>query len=903
MKMKIKNMCFRNRYTFLAFIVPVLLVTAGLAINCIYPFGTQQVPVIDMYHQYLPFLSELQHKMQNGDSLFYTWDGAAGSNFWNLIAYYGASPLNILLLVCPAKFIVEGVTVILLIKIGLAGAFMCIYLKETGKHYDMATAAFATLYALCAFVMGYYWCIMWMDAVFLLPLVMLGLQRIIQGRNPALYCIALALTVFCNYYISIMVCIFILFYYPASYFILVKGGGRRRCIVTTAKAVGYSLLAIAMAAVMLLPAYRSMQYTYYIDSVMPDTWTFYNNAIDVLNQLLPFSQLTYREGMPNIYCGLLVVMLIVFYIVNKTIGLREKSINLAFLTFLFLSLNINKLDFIWHGFHFPNQLPFRYTFVVSFILIGMAYKAFRKIDQVRVNTIWAAMAGILGWYVLAQKFMSENIDNVNVYFYLGAALLICYTIILAAYRKGRLRRDTMILLTAIVIIVEMGCNVSISFNKVGNSDRDYYFSNYDDVRELVEQVDGQLARVELDDNFILNTPALYHYKGVSQFSSSINAEATYLMERIGIEGEPGKNRYNYNPTNPVTNAILNVKYLIGKSSAVEDSDFVEISRAGESTLNENKYPLALGYVTANSIWTWDVDLDNPFRVLDDYIRAATDNECRSVFEELQFNRIDSDNMTVSGNGEGAWITEPDNSGSSSAVNISYTADKTQKYYVFVEAESCESIDVTKEDSDYYESIRSDCGSVINIGEVKEGQTFSINIGYEEGHSGGIIAHVCSLDYDKWNKAYDIISATTMDIVDWDETYVKGSVDMDKSGVLVTSIPYEAGWTLEVDGMKRSIEQLAGNEFIAFNLSPGKHTIELKFRPPGLAAGALISLMAVILLIILCRWGGRITAMLVKAVSMRREDHPGPEEFDPEESDYSTEERDFSPEVEQPGCHD
>ena len=104
-------------------------------------------------------------------------------------------------------------------------------------------------------------------------------------------------------------------------------------------------------------------------------------------------------------------------------------------------------------------------------------------------------------------------------------------------------------------------------------------------------------------------------------------------------------------------------------------------------------------------------------------------------------------------------------------------------------------------------------------------------------------------------------------------------------------------------MKRSIEQLAGNEFIAFNLSPGKHTIELKFRPPGLAAGALISLMAVILLIILCRWGGRITAMLVKAVSMRREALPEPEEFDPEESDYSTEGRDFSPEEEQPGCHD
>ena len=113
-------------------------------------------------------------------------------------------------------------------------------------------------------------------------------------------------------------CIFILFYYPVLYFTKVKWQGIKSCAKTTGKAVGFSLLAVAMAAVMLLPTYISMQSTYYISSDMPENITFYNDALDVINQMLPYSEVTYREGLPNLYCGMLVVILVVFYITGKT---------------------------------------------------------------------------------------------------------------------------------------------------------------------------------------------------------------------------------------------------------------------------------------------------------------------------------------------------------------------------------------------------------------------------------------------------------------------------------------------------------------------------------------------------------------------------------------------------------
>ena len=240
----------------------------------IYPAGENQIAVIDMYHQYVPFLGELQSKLQSGGSLFYTWNGAGGSNFWNLLAYYGASPLNLILVLFLFLFLMEGVTLILLLKIGLAGSTMAVYLRaivweKDKRSADISLVGFATLYALCSYVMAYYWCIMWMDAVALLPLCILGLHKILDGRSGVFYTVCLALVVFINYYMAIMVCIFILFYYPVLYFIKVQGESAGHFFLRRLAGLsGIPLLGVLMSAVMLLPTRMSMQSTYYISADM-----------------------------------------------------------------------------------------------------------------------------------------------------------------------------------------------------------------------------------------------------------------------------------------------------------------------------------------------------------------------------------------------------------------------------------------------------------------------------------------------------------------------------------------------------------------------------------------------------------------------------------------------------------
>ena len=854
----------RNKLILAAFCLPVILMLLAFLVMGIYPAGENQIAVIDMYHQYVPFLGELQSKLQSGGSLFYTWNGAGGSNFWNLLAYYGASPLNLILVLFPKKFLMEGVTLILLLKIGLAGSTMAVYLRaivweKDKRSADISLVGFATLYALCSYVMAYYWCIMWMDAVALLPLCILGLHKILDGRSGVFYTVCLALVVFINYYMAIMVCIFILFYYPVLYFIKVQGESAGHFFKTTGRAVGYSLLGVLMSAVMLLPTWMSMQSTYYISADMPEKTELYNDLLDILNQMLPNAELTYREGLPNLYCGMFVVILLVFYWISRTIPLREKLLNGAFLVFLIFSLNINKLDFIWHGFHFPNQLPYRYTFMICFLLIAMAYQVFQRVDEIRVNHLWILLAAGGGYYLLAQKILTEHIKDLDLFVYSGLAWLALYVAILLLYKKGRLPKNLLLILTVILLTCEMASNTCTSIDQVGTTQRSNYYANEADIAKLVKKTEGtddRFGRTEMNDNYILNCPAMYHYKGISQFSSSLNANATALMEHIGVEGAPDKNRFNYNQTDPVTNAMLNIRYLIGKNLPIDDSDFKQIAKSGNSRLYESIYPLSIGYMTADTIRTWNYEQENPFMVLDDYVRAVTQNKYTSVFTEIEPVDVSATNIELSSTGDGMWDSTLKNETKKSKAILTYQAQQTGKQYLFIEADDADAITVSQEKKDDKIEIRNDCGSIVNLGEMDSGTEFTVTIEYKEGKGGSVVSHVCTMDEAVWQDAYKMLSASMLDVTDYGDSCLKGTINVQEDGVFVTSVPYEAGWKLKVDGRTREINELIGGAWISTSLSAGEHQIELSFRPPGLIAGLLITLASIGLLIAAEWWRRR-----------------------------------------------
>ncbi len=864
----LKTVMKRQRFALAAFFLPVLITIAAFAVQGIYPFGENQITVIDMYHQYVPFLSELQYKLHHGGSLFFSWDGAGGFNFWNLLAYYGASPLNLLLFFFPEKLLVEAVTVILLIKIGFSGSFMYRYLSFSrsgardlsAETRDPASAArirvcFSSLYALSAYVLAYYWCIMWIDVVALLPLCILGLERLMDKGRGVMYSVVLALIIFCNYYIAIMVCIFIVIYFLMYWFSKPREGGFWGFFRALALCGWHSLIGAAMSAMMLLPTYLSMQNAYYYSSEMPENWEFYNDPLAIFNQLLPNAELSYREGLPNIWCGLLTLLLLICYFLSRKIGMREKVCRGAMLAVLFLSLNLNRLDFIWHGFHFPNQLPYRYSFMICFLLVSMAAAVLGRSDMLSRKTVASLFGCGIAYYLFAAHLLEDTLDDKNQFFYIGIAMLAAYCGLLAARRGGYLDSRGFSILLVLVVSMELFTCTSLGFSKVGTVERAPYLEDSAVISELTGQIAGDPARTELYDWTIMNTPALYHYRGISQFSSSLNSFSTELMEKIGVEGEPGKNRYNYVISNPVTNAILNLKYIIAVGGEMDDDSFDLAASTEGGNLYENRYPLAMGYVLPYSIDTWDMSDLNPFNVLDDYVRAATDGRVKRIFRPLNLSYSEADLLEISEDEYGLLQTYGGDPGAGRA-GLHYTAAEAGTHYVFVEAEQAETIQVQYSDGTTRD-LREDCGAVVNIGKLNKGEEFSIQINYQEDGCGMIHCYVCTADMAAWDKAYSMISRSLLSVDEFDDTHIKGSIDVVREGVFVTSILNEPGWTMKVDGREREIDDVADGALIATNLTNGHHEIELRFHTPGLIPGLIIAVIGLLLLIATCQVRQRI----------------------------------------------
>ena len=145
----------------------------------------------------------------------YSWDVGMGVNFAALYAYYLASPLNWLVILCPKAYIIEFMTGMIVVKIGLSGLSFAWYLR---KHCHTETAAvgyFGIFYALSGYMAAYSWNIMWLDCIILFPLIVLGLERLVKDENGFFYCITLGLSILSNYYISIMTCLFMVLYFIA----------------------------------------------------------------------------------------------------------------------------------------------------------------------------------------------------------------------------------------------------------------------------------------------------------------------------------------------------------------------------------------------------------------------------------------------------------------------------------------------------------------------------------------------------------------------------------------------------------------------------------------------------------------------------------------------------------------
>lgn len=407
----------------LSFLLPVLIMLMIFIIRKIYPFGERSFLHIDMYHQYFPFLVEFYHKLRNGESLFYSWNTGIGSNFLALYAYYLASPTNWLCVLIPEGSLLEFQTYMVVLKTGLCGLTFTIYARKHFRSSSKYILCFSVFYALSGFMAAYNWNVMWLDVIVLAPLIILGAERLVNEGKCYLYCITLTLSILSNYYLSIMLCVFLVLYFAV---LLIESTpdserspaplafwGLERIQNFYAKAfirfAVYSLLAGGMAAVLLLPELAALRFSEFSDITFPSKIKTYFSVLDMLaRHCFDVAVETGLDHWPNLYCGVAVFILLPLYIMQKDIPIRSKAPKLILLAFMLISYSTNILNFLWHGLNYPDSLPARQSFLYIFLLLTLCFEALLHIREHTGSEIMTLFLGVSFFLLLCEKLMTDD---------------------------------------------------------------------------------------------------------------------------------------------------------------------------------------------------------------------------------------------------------------------------------------------------------------------------------------------------------------------------------------------------------------------------------------------------------------------------------------------------------------
>ena len=407
-----KKLKFKENYIYIfSFIVPIMLMVVIYALIGIYPVGDKTIVNSDMYLQYVGFLGHIKDVLKGEANLFYSFSKSLGGNTVGLFAYYMSSPLNLIIGLFPKAYIAETIVVITLIKIGLSSLTFTIYLIQSFKKKDINVIMFSLCYSFMAYNINFQLNIMWLDGVVLLPLVMLGIDKLINEKKYKLYVISLFIAIVSNYYIGYMICIF-----SGLYFIYKLILNNKVELIKLGNFIGASVLSVALSAFILIPTVLSLGSGKAKFRLFQELPKLMMSLDEVIAQLFigNYSLGQIMGNYPNIYCGVIITVLGILYFLNKNISRKERILSGIFMFVLLLSIFISTLVLIWHGFDYPVGFAYRFSFLISFLGIVLAYKEFisyENISKLKIAIIILLGVGCTG-YILYGDYEGLSLWNI-----------------------------------------------------------------------------------------------------------------------------------------------------------------------------------------------------------------------------------------------------------------------------------------------------------------------------------------------------------------------------------------------------------------------------------------------------------------------------------------------------------
>lgn len=874
----LKEMKRRERQrSFFSFFLPFIILALSFAVQSVFPFGDRHILTVDLYHQYAPFLMELRDKLLSGESLFLSWRGGLGYNFYATFTYYLASPLNLLSLIFPESALSELVSFLVLLKIGLAGFCFHLFLKKSSRRDGPLALAFATAYALSGFVMAYFWNIMWLDTLYMLPLTALGMIMLLREGKMSLYIFSLALLIICNFYTGFFACVFLAFYFFVCFERVSVGRSLSSTFLSFSKMLISTLLGVGLSMISLFPTIMALRRTSASGDSFPTDFVYSDPFIDFLSRLLPFAKPSIRSGMANIYVGSFVLLLFFVYLSSQKIPAGRKTLNLSLLAFVFFSFNNNVANFIWHGLHYPNQLPYRNSFVFCFFILVMMYDALPSLRQLEAQNFWSYVGGLVLLLMLLNKIDAEAYTVSSVY--LGIAFILLYALFFSLYstqkrksggmsatllrRFPELRKTSVLsILLLTLMLAELCLNSLLSISSVADAE---YFGSREDYKAgpVPEQIASvadklrrenphEIRRMEILDAKTVNDPALYRLEGISIFNSTYPQKPVELMGKLGLSSN-GINSYQFLGSTPVLDSLLGLRYLFCRQGVrMEPLRREKIYTSAELTVYESPSALPLAFLAPEELISAlspqsEVADFTPFRTQTYLFRELTG--AGAVFESQDLSLDDSASVGFE-NFDGQkpeLMNLSRNESPNGVLEFMARAEVDGDYYVAWKADGLHLSEVKRCSPGDEIKLGSKASNVTHLGHFQKGEEFRIRAAFdsESASKSGTFKLWCArLNDEVFDNTIAKIQAEAPDFSRANSSELVLRTHSDEARSLFFSITEDPGWTCFVDGEEQPLS-IIENCFMAVPLSAGEHQVRMSFCPQGFRTGAIVSLLSLL----------------------------------------------------------
>ncbi|KAA9302124.1 YfhO family protein [Aerococcus sanguinicola] len=846
----------------LPFTILMLFYFLGLDL---FPFGDGSLYTVDLGQQYIDFYAYYRNVLlgQWGQAL-YSFQKALGGEMVGTWSYYLMSPYLLILLLFPQSWMTLAVALIIAAKIATAGGTFQYLLGRLYGDVSWRSLAFSFAYALIGYVSANHLNVMWLDGYAFLPLVIYGLERLLKHGSWPVYILSLAYILISNYYMGYMVCLFLILY---MVYALIRDFHKTNWQASLKQVWRFSwtsLAAAGLSALVLLPTYQALSLskgTY--ASEVNWTWELAYPIQDLLSKfyLAPFNFDQMPEGLPNVYIGSLGLIALGLYFTQKKVSRQEKWGAGLVLLLLVLSMNIQAVNIIWHGFQPPIWYPYRFSFVFSFFCLFLGYRGYRLLQSFKLKTalIFLALFTASTVYVLSQSKRFDYLEGSHV---LASFVLFILFSLALFFIEGRPRWSTFLIY--LLTVIELSANSCLTLSSISylshSEVADYELLTKDFIEEIKPDHDD-FYRISKLFQRTKNDPMQLNYYGLSHFNSTIEKASTELYRYLGLPSSEGFVAYNNGSL--VTDAFFGARYIVESKPQPSDDGTQQIHLQAASNRPDTKlYPLVqsdphlMAYENDNALPLayslpediFDIQVHNAYPILlqDQLLQVANRQDVTDYYQYFQvasFAGLTLDQVESADAKQINTHYRRSQDKGDAWIHFDIQVNSNDSYYLTVPGQLSEddvAFYLDGEAMPYEKSFNS--VQVYNIAANEAGQRhhFSIKLLADDIDLNNV--NLYRLNPELVQGTSSQVQDIALDIDKFSNRRIEGQVEnQEDQDWLVFSFPYNQNWTFTVDGEAVDSRPVLDGGFTAIPLGKaGKHQVKLSFWPSALTGGLALS---------------------------------------------------------------